>query len=504
MTSARERLLVVLDEPAELLHDAPAATGAGVAAHARWASRAARHASTNVAASPSSTSRDGVVEPSGVRDGEPVAAVDGHAGHERSDRAHGAMLRRGWQLLHAPRVAVGVAEEDERSPREHLHVAHLDPALGEMGSRLFDVVDDDLQACDRAGSGIGEPGADRDRARRPGRRDLHEPHLVAHRMVVVEVEARLVDVERLRAVDVGDGHVHEFEPEVHHPSILASHDDTGVRRYARSIASHRIASVGRSHVPGIDRGAVIVRLERAGCVAAPEEADELITASAGDAVTLEALIARRTSGEPLAWVTGTTSFCGLTLAVEPGVYAPRPHTEPLALRAASLLPPSGTAVDLCTGTGAIAAVIATARPAATVVATELDAVAVRCARRNGVEVFQGSLDEPLPPSLARGVDVMTAVVPYVPTDAIRLLPRDVQAFESPLALDGGDDGTDRLIEVARRSIQWLRPSGWLLVELGGDQADPLGRLLVVLGFETPDVMVDDDGAPRAICARLAR
>jgi release factor glutamine methyltransferase len=99
--------------------------------------------------------------------------------------------------------------------------------------------------------------------------------------------------------------------------------------------------------------------------------------------------------------------------------------------------------------------------------------------------------------------VMTAVVPYVPSDAIRLLPRDVQAYEPRLALDGGEHGTDLLTEVATRSVRWLRPGGWLLLEIGGDQADPLGRLLGDLGFEAPDVMRDDDGDPRAICARLA-
>ena len=183
---------------------------------------------------------------------------------------------------------------------------------------------------------------------------------------------------------------------------------------------------------------------------------------------------------------------------------PRPHTEPLARRTASLLPTSGTAVDLCTGAGAIAAVLAAARPAATVVATELDAVAARCARRNGVEVFQGSLDEPLPRSLEHGVDVMTAVVPYVPSDAIRLLPRDVQAFE-PKAR-------------ARRRRRRHRPAG-----RGGEAEHPVAParrlaaararratrrslsavLLVELGFDAPDVMVDDEGDPRAICARLA-
>jgi release factor glutamine methyltransferase len=117
-------------------------------------------------------------------------------------------------------------------------------------------------------------------------------------------------------------------------------------------------------------------------------------------------------------------------------------------------------------------------------------------------VFEGWLDDPLPRELERQVDVLTAVVPYVPTDSLRLLPRDVQAFEPRLALDGGLDGTDLLAEVVRASARWLRPGGWLLLELGGDQAEPIGRLLHELGFEGLDVTTDDDGDPRAICARL--
>jgi len=84
----------------------------------------------------------------------------------------------------------------------------------------------------------------------------------------------------------------------------------------------------------------------------------------------------------------------------------------------------------------------------------------------------------------------------------RLLPRDVRAFEPRLALDGGADGTDLLAEVARRSPRWLRPGGWLLLELGGDQAEPMGRLIREAGFEEADVMIDDDGDARAVAARL--
>jgi release factor glutamine methyltransferase len=253
----------------------------------------------------------------------------------------------------------------------------------------------------------------------------------------------------------------------------------------------------------LDRESVTKMLVDAGCIAAREEADELVRTAAGDLVVLEDLVSRRTRGEPIAWLTGTVSFCGLELFIAPGVYVPRLQTEPLAKRAAELLPSSGIGLDLCTGAGAIAAVMAAASPSARVLATDLDANAAACARRNGVEVYQGVLDGPLPPEFERRIDVLTAVVPYVPTDSIRLLPRDVQAFEPRLALDGGPDGTDLLVEVARRSTRWLKAGAWLLLELGGDQAEPIGRLLRELGFEEVDVMADEDGDPRAVYARLS-
>lgn len=251
-----------------------------------------------------------------------------------------------------------------------------------------------------------------------------------------------------------------------------------------------------------DRDAVTQVLAAAGCVAADDEADELIAAAGDDPVRLAELVARRRTGEPLAWLTGTIQFCGVTLRVAPGVYVARWQTELMTQRAAALLPAHGTAVDLCTGTGAIAAVLAATQPTARVVATELDASAARCARSNGVEVFEGFLDDPLPSDLQHRVDVLTAVVAYVPTDAIGLLPIDVQRFEPRLALDGGPDGTVMLAEVVHRSSRWLRPGGWIVLELGGDQAELVGQLLRAAGFGNVDVLTDDDGDARAICAQL--
>ena len=252
----------------------------------------------------------------------------------------------------------------------------------------------------------------------------------------------------------------------------------------------------------LDRASVERRLAEAGCIAAREEADELVRAAAGDPHRLTELVSRRAQGEPIAWLTGSVTFCGISLIVAPGVYVPRPQTEPLARRAAALLRASGVAVDLCTGAGAIAAALAAAVPTARIFATELDRNAARCARRNGVEVFEGHLDDPLPRGFQRRVEVMTAVVPYVPTGSLRLLPRDVRDFEPRLALDGGTDGTDLLVEVVRASPRWLKPGGWLLLELGGDQAEPIGRVLLAVGFAGVDVMTDAEGDTRAICAQL--
>jgi release factor glutamine methyltransferase len=253
----------------------------------------------------------------------------------------------------------------------------------------------------------------------------------------------------------------------------------------------------------MDRAQVIRVLTEAGCVAPGAEADEFIRAAAGDRGILERSLARRTAGEPVAWIIGSTTFGGLTLGVATGVYVPRPQTEALALRAVELLPTHGVAVDLCTGSGAIARVLAVSHPAGRVVATELDPTAVACARSNGVVVFEGFLDESLPSDLEGGVDVLTAVVPYVPTGELRLMPSDVLLYEPRMALDGGSDGTDLLHEVVRRSPRWLRPGGRLLLELGGDQLDIVGPLLRDHGFEAVEEMRDADGDMRAVCARLA-
>jgi release factor glutamine methyltransferase len=250
------------------------------------------------------------------------------------------------------------------------------------------------------------------------------------------------------------------------------------------------------------RDALVELLSAEGFVAADEEAEELLGRAGGDAVLLDSLLARRLTGEPLAWITGRSSFCGLQIRVDPGVYVPRWQSEPLARRAVERLVPDGAAIDVCTGSGAIAKTMATERPGARVVATDVDERAVACAQANGVECYLGDLFAPLPGCWEGRADVVVGVVPYVPTAALDLLARDTFSFESALSYDGGPDGVLILRRVLTDSLRFLKRGGALLLELGGEQADALAEELDLLGYVDSEVLVDDDGDVRGIEATL--
>jgi len=242
-------------------------------------------------------------------------------------------------------------------------------------------------------------------------------------------------------------------------------------------------------------------LSLAGCVAPDDEADALLAAAAAGRGLVDDLVARRTRGEPLAWIVGGVTFGGRWIAVDPGVFVPRPRSAGLAVRAAAALPADGIAIDLCTGSGAVAAWISAERPGARVVASDTDPAAVACARRNGVDALEGDLFAPVPSALRGQVDVVTAVTPYVPSDELRLLPRDVQAFEPPLALDGGPAGTSVIDRAIDGAATWLAPGGTLFVECGPPQIGPVRRRAFAAGFAAIAVHAEEDGEERLVEAR---
>lgn len=257
-------------------------------------------------------------------------------------------------------------------------------------------------------------------------------------------------------------------------------------------------------MPGLSRGALAEasrRLIAAGCVFAEEEVGELAEAAQGDDQVLAALVDRRTTGEPLGWITGTVVFCGCRIGVTPGVFVPRWQSEPLAERAAELLPADGRAIDLGTGSGVIARVLLDRRPGAAVIGTDRDPLAAECARRNGVTVVEGDLFDGLPSSWKGKVDVVVAVLPYVPTNEIAYLPRDVRAFEPYSALDGGDDGLLFVRRAINQAREWLRDGGHALFEIGGDQPERIRSVLETACFGPMRIMVDADGDTRGIEAR---
>jgi release factor glutamine methyltransferase len=243
-------------------------------------------------------------------------------------------------------------------------------------------------------------------------------------------------------------------------------------------------------------------LARAGCVAADEEAAELLVAADGDQSTLLSLVHRRLRGEPLAWVTGRASFGELVITVEPGTYVPRWQSLELASRAAARLPEGGRAIDLCTGSGAIAAALHLRRRTAHIVGTDIDPGAVACARDNGIDARRGDLFDPVPSEFEGATDVVVAVVPYVPTPALQYLPHDARAYEVPSHYHGGTDGTDVLRRVVADAPQFLRSGGGLLLELGGEQADLIREQMNLLGYGQIEVWADDDGDVRGIEASL--
>lgn len=245
---------------------------------------------------------------------------------------------------------------------------------------------------------------------------------------------------------------------------------------------------------------VVKRLTAAGCVAAEEEAAELL-ARAPDAETLERWVERRVRGEPLPTITGKITFCGHDIGIDPGLFVPRLQSEELARRAAEALPVNGVAVDLCTGAGPVAAHLLRTVRGARVVGVDVDVAAARCALRNGVPAIVDDLDASLPSEV---FDVVTAVAPYVPTDAMGTLPADVLRFEPIGALDGGADGLDVVRRVVAGAARVLRPGGWLFLEVGADQDVRLEPTLAAYGFTDLEPWHDEDGDLRGLGARSDR
>jgi release factor glutamine methyltransferase len=252
-----------------------------------------------------------------------------------------------------------------------------------------------------------------------------------------------------------------------------------VLRAARVPSPEADAELLVGHVLGISRGAVHAKAIT-GLVLDAEQLIQLIEVTE-----------RRAAREPLQHITGRAAFRSIELAVGPGVFVPRPESEGVAgiaieaLRAVAS--PEPVAVDLGTGSGAIALAIATEVPHARVIGVEVSPLAFIWTKLNFREIAPDNaravfVDLAVAlPELDGTVDVVVSNPPYIPLGAI---PRDpeVRLHDPELALYGGEDGLDVVRSVSRTAHRLLRPGGSLIIEHGELQSAAIAGLLRADGW----------------------
>jgi release factor glutamine methyltransferase len=227
------------------------------------------------------------------------------------------------------------------------------------------------------------------------------------------------------------------------------------------------------------------------------------------------MVERRRSGEPLQYVLGSWSFRGLDLMVDRRVLIPRPETEQVvevALRELDRFDGEDhVAVDLGTGSGAIALSIAHERKRVQVWAVDAspDAVAVAQANLAGlagwaatrVRIVEGDWWGGLPADLKGRIDLAVSNPPYVSSAEMEALPREVVDWEPKHALEAGPAGTESVERILRAAPEWLTSSGTVVLELAPHQADSARALALSIGFGEVAVEPDLAGRPRALVAR---
>jgi release factor glutamine methyltransferase len=218
-----------------------------------------------------------------------------------------------------------------------------------------------------------------------------------------------------------------------------------------------------------------------------------------------AMVARRGRREPLQHILGTQEFFGLDFDVTPDVLIPRHDTETLVNEALIRMPQARTLLDIGTGSGCIAVALACKLPSAAVAATDISGAALAVAGKNAdkhramVEFLQGSL---LNPVAGRMFDLIVSNPPYIPQKDIESLEPEVRDFDPRTALNGGVDGLDIYRELIPAALSCLNPGGWLLVEVGAEQAADVAELFrSVTGFGETVTARDPGGIERVVGAQ---
>jgi release factor glutamine methyltransferase len=275
---------------------------------------------------------------------------------------------------------------------------------------------------------------------------------------------------------------------------------------ALALASERLSTVGvpspqadatwlLCHILETDRSDLLTRITF----------DEELTSE--QVVAFDAALARREKREPLQHITGTTAFRSLELKVGPGVFVPRPETEQVVQYAIDYLrqlPTPGKAIDLGTGSGAIAISMAFEVPQTKIYAVELSEDAHNYAAHNiaknnvSVELRLGAMQDVVG-DLVGQLDVVISNPPYIPDAAIPIDP-EVRDYDPDLALYGGEDGLDVIRDISGIGAALLRPGGLLVLEHADGQSDAIRELLLNDGWFSVSAFQDATLRYRTITA----
>ena len=224
-------------------------------------------------------------------------------------------------------------------------------------------------------------------------------------------------------------------------------------------------------------------------------------------------IRRRLDGEPVAYITGTWEFYGLPMVVTPDVLIPRMDTEVLVDAAKALLTGrkmDARILDLCCGSGCIACALAHEFPAAKLVAVDISASALEVCRRNialnrlssHVLTLPGDALNTPPMSIGK-FDMIVSNPPYIASREIMALDPSVRDYEPIWALDGGKDGLKFYKGIIKYWKSLLRPGGYLLFEVGEDQAEAVKDMILSAGFLGADTAKDTLGVERVVIGKMS-
>ncbi|MDA8234942.1 MAG: peptide chain release factor N(5)-glutamine methyltransferase [Clostridia bacterium] len=223
------------------------------------------------------------------------------------------------------------------------------------------------------------------------------------------------------------------------------------------------------------------------------------------------VIERRVEGTPVAYLTGQREFMSLVFAVTPDVLIPRPETELLVERIIAditINAPGGLVVDVGTGSGAIGVSVAMYVLGVRVAALDISPQALQVARKNArnhgvdqrIDFIQSDLLEKLTTEFRGKVDWMAANLPYIPSGEVPHLARDVAGYEPHLALDGGADGLELYRRLIPQAWEYLKPGGWLGMEIGPGQGQLLQAELAGDHWAEAVVIKDYAGLERFVVA----